>query len=359
MTDSVQDSQLLVEDVVNALTGTTGQALDCEGLRIQMEHAAAEFDRRTADAFGKALLDSLTEDPGNLRQLEALLILGLAHPDVLSRNRISLAVEGRRLAVLLERSGDVERAKSVLEMLANRHPEERTIDHELAGILRRSGDTDELVERYMRRAQAAVSDGKAGEAIPWLQEILLLDRTRRDVARMIRDLRYQDAERTARGRRRNRLLVVLVLLSAGATAVAGRELKIERRYEQILPVVPSDPSTMYARRDALDAMLAEHRIFLRFTQVTDERDALRDSISEHERAKIDQQKRLAAAAQELLDTVEAVRLRGLRQSEMGNFDAALSSFEEALEQAPEGWAHTRQVQADVDALRRWKEESHK
>lgn len=359
MTDSAQDSTILVEDVVSALTGPGSDGLDSEGLRVQMEHAAAEFDRRTADAFGKALLDSLTEDPGNLRLLEALLILGLAHPDVLNQHRISLAVEGRRLAVLLERSGDVERAKSVLEMLAHRHPEERTIDHELAGILRRSGDTDELVQRYMRRAQDAVDEGRSGEAIPWLQEILLLDRTRRDVARMIRDLRYQEAERVARSRRRMRWLVVLVLLTAAVTAAAGRELKIKKQYEAIPAVNVNNPETLYARSGALTGLLSEHRYWVRFVQVTQERDALLDDIATLEGKQRDEVRRQAELAEENLVATNAARERGLRQSEMGDFEAALGSFQEALELAPEGWPHAEQVRTDVEALQRWKAESQK
>ncbi len=94
--DVNNDEHLLVEDVVNALTGGDLQRDEesVDDLRERMEGAATEFDERTAFAFGRALLDSLCEDPGNLRQLEALLILGLAHPDVLERHRISLAVEG-------------------------------------------------------------------------------------------------------------------------------------------------------------------------------------------------------------------------------------------------------------------------
>ena len=110
--ESAIDRQLIVEDVVSALTCGFDDSDDPRDLSLKLQRAAEEFDRRTADAFGRALLDSLCEDPANLRQLEALLILGLAHPDVLRKHRISLAVEGRRLAVLLERSGELERARS-------------------------------------------------------------------------------------------------------------------------------------------------------------------------------------------------------------------------------------------------------
>ncbi len=329
MTETAVDNQIIVEDVVSALTGVTDSVSD-DDLRTRMERAAAEFDKRTADAFGRALLDSLTDDPGNLRQLEALLILGLAHPDVLNKNRISLAVEGRRLAVLLERSGEVDRARGVLELLANRLPEERTIDHELAGILRRSGNTDELVERYLRRAERAVEDGNIAEAIPWLQEILLLDRTRRDVARMIRDLRYQEADRDARNSRRARVLFFILMFSAVCTAVVGREWKIHREYESVVAVDADDPNTLYQRKAQIEDLIADRRIWVGLFKATAERDSLRERIGQYEIERAATMEREAKEREKVLGMAEQARLRGLMFSERGEFERALTSFKKSL-----------------------------
>ncbi len=353
------DSQLIVEDVVSALTGVTpNETIPGHGdLRSAMERAAAEFDRRTADAFGRALLDSLCEDPGNLRQLEALLILGLAHPDVLDRNRISLAVEGRRLAVLLERSGDVDRARSVLELLANRLPEERTIDHELAGILRRSGNTDELVDRYLQRAERAVEEGKVSEAIPWLQEVLLLDRTRRDVARMIRDLRYQEAERKARATRRNRLLALVVLISAGLTLLVGREVKVHRAYAELVDASLTDPDTLYQRKAGIEGLIAEHRFWLGVFSATAERDRLREQIAEYERESARSARAKESERRRLLELADAARMRGIMYTERGDYRRALVDLEKAQRLSDDEWEHRAQVDADVEALRKWLEET--
>jgi len=352
------DDHLLVEDVVNALTGGDLQRDEesVDDLRDRMEGAATEFDERTAFAFGRALLDSLCEDPGNLRHLEALLILGLAHPDVLERHRISLAVEGRRLAVLLERAGQVERARGVLELLASRLPEERTIDHELAGILRRSGNTGELVERYLRRAEKAVEEESVSEAIPWLQEILLLDRTRRDVARMIRDLRYQEADRHTRGSRRSRVLIMVLLLAAALTAVAGRELSIREEYANLAPVDSNNlEMTLYQRKESVDQLLSNHRFWFGVFAVTKERDSLRLEIAEFEREKARQDAADEAMNIRRLQTAEGARLRGLQFSERGDFAHALTAFEEALAFSIPEWEHRSQVERDVEALRAWKD----
>lgn len=356
--DTALDAQLIVEDVVAALTGpadegANGASSSPEALRKQLQHAAAEFDKRTADAFGRALLDSLCEDPGNLRQLEALIVLGLAHPDVLEKHRISLAVEGRRLAVLLERAGEVDRARSVLELLAGYMPEERTIDHELAGILRRSGNTDELVERYLRRAEAAVEEGRINEAIPWLQEILLLDRTRRDVARMIRDLRYQESDRVRSRTRRNRLLVLLVLLSAALTAVVGREVDIRRDYAALPAADEDDPESLYDRQEALADLIAKHRVWLGVLSATSERDRLTSQIADHERETDRAARAQDSERRRRAEQADASRMRALMYSERGEYAKAIADFEQALELAHEDWKHRQQVERDLVALREW------
>lgn len=355
--DASVDAQLIVEDVVQALTGdATGGGGGPVDLGAQLQRDAAELDKRTADAFGRALMDSLTEDPGNLRQLEALIVLGLAHPDVLERNRISIAVEGRRLAVLLERAGEVDRARGVLEILAGHMPGERTIDHELAGILRRSGSTDELVDRYLRRAETAVAEGNVNEAIPWLQEILLLDRTRRDVARMIRDLRYQEADRATCRSKRNRMFVLVVLISAALTTIIGREVRVHSAYGELPNVVDADPDSLYQRRRGLESLITEHRFWAGLMSATSERDDLTQRIAEYERESARRERARDAEARRRTEMAEAARMRGLMYSERGDLGQALTDFEKALRLTADDWQHREQVEADVAALRTWKAE---
>lgn len=340
-----------VAHVLRAVTGGLDVDLDPEALRGRMESAAEEFDRRTAAAFCEALLDQLGDDPGNVRLLEALVILGLAHPAVLARARISLAVEGRRLAVLLERGGEPERARALLEFLAAKLPGERTIDQELAALLRRTGETEDLVERYLERAYAAVERGRIGEAIPWLQEVLLLDRTRRDVARMIRDLRYSEAARARGSRRRARWAVGLATVTALATVGVAWNQDATARFEE-LPSARSGGRVDLERRLTALQQLAEARpLWLGSPRVEAERAELLGRLAElDERARVhdarDEQRRA-----EQLQEAEAHRLRGLALADSMRLTEALAAFEAALLSAPEDWAHWMQVTTDAGALR--------
>ena len=357
MTQSTIEQQqgFHVHDVVDALIGPENPGSPAD-LREQMERAAAEFDSRTADTFGKLVLDSLTEDPANLRYLEALLVVGLAHPEILRRHRISLAVEGRRLAVLMERSGQVDRARGLLELLAGHLPEERTIDHELAGILRRSGNTEELLDRYLERAEHCVAEGKISEAIPWLQEILLLDRSRRDVARMIRDLRYQEAERSQQRSRRSRLLLLLILFSACMTALFSRERDVRSEYAELPAAVEADVQTLRERRAAIEEFIDGKVLWSGLLGARAEVSDLGDQIEELELAE-ERRSREAELERERLGVLaEDARLRAIMNFEAGSYEKALLDFRRAYSLASADWPHRAQVEREIEALQAWKEE---
>ncbi len=285
-----------------------------------------------------------------MRLLEALVILGLAHPDVLSEARISLAVEGRRLAVLLERSGDVERAQALLEFLAGHMPLDRTVDQELAGLMRRNGNTAELVERYLARADDAVNGGRVSEAIPWLQEVLLLDRTRRDVARMIRDLRYGEVERERRKRRGVRLVLGLSGLCFLVTMGVAWNREAARRYANLPSVSGSNLQMMAARLEALQDLSATRPVWTGSLKVREEQDRIHWQMREVQRLEREEQIAAELAEQLQLAQAEAARVRGLTHAERGDFKAALAAFGEALDKAPEGWEHLPQIRVDHEAL---------
>lgn len=347
---SLQSGQSFVDEAVHALTGGLERELDVNDLRLMMESAASEFDSRTAHAFGAALLDQLSEDPANERLLEALVILGLAHPEVLSDACISLAVEGRRLAVLLERSGDVERAQALLEFLGGHMPLDRTVDQELAGLMRRNGKTAGLVERYLKRAEDAVQEGRIAEAIPWLQEVLLLDRTRRDVARMIRDLRYGELERERRKRRGVRLLVGFSGLCFLTTMGVAWNQDAARRYDALPAHSDVDAVQLQARLEGLQDLGRQRPLWSGTLRIRREQEQVQWQLGEVRRLRREQEVALQLKAQERLAQAEAARVRGLTHAERGEFKAALTALGEALEKAPDGWSHLRQVRVDHAAL---------
>ena len=94
-----------------------------------------------------------------MRVLETLVILGLAHPGALAQHRISLANEGKRLAYLLEKSGQYERAYCLGELIAERAPAE---------ALGASAEDTTAVEQLVRDAEFAAARGRTevGDPLP-------------------------------------------------------------------------------------------------------------------------------------------------------------------------------------------------
>jgi tetratricopeptide (TPR) repeat protein len=358
LSPTASDREIFVDDVVQVLTSLDSDEIQGEALlQEQMQRAADEFDERTAQTFGKALLDQLCQDPSDLRKLEALMILGLAHPAVLEENRIPLAVEGRRLAVLLERAGDPERARCLLEVLATRMPDEEGVDRELSEMLRRSGSTAELIERYLARAEEAVQGGKPMAAIPWLQQVLLLDRTRRDVARMIRDLRYQESERVTAHKRRNALIVLVATILVVVIGVAIREMRIENTYRDLPEVSEGDLPGLRTRLSSVNDLVDQHRFWIGMFRTVSERRQLESTIDMLEDREQEAEIERGREQQHRLALAEAARERGLQAAERGDFDAALGDLRSALELSNETWPPRARVMADIEAIEKWKEES--
>lgn len=352
------EGELLVDDVVNALTSPPeGQTHGGSDLRNQMERAAEEFDRRTAAAFAEALVESLCEDPGNTRRLEALLILGLAHPQIAKRYKVSLSSEGRRLAVLLEHAGESDRARSLLELLLKHAPENREVERDLSSMMRREGSIDELVERLMRNAEEQVQAGRPMEAVAWLQEILLHDSSRRDVARMIRDLRYGEQTRRDKTSRRNRLAVLLILLSTAISGLVVRELQLKSQVDALPVAALDDLNSIRLRLQSIDGLVDTHKAWIGMFGLLRDRTKMQERADDLE-AQVAQQLRDDNRRQEERRTIaEAARLEGVKAVEGGNYPQALAHFRRALEFSNPTWEPRDRTLADIAALEDWLKEN--
>lgn len=349
MSELIAEEHLLVDDVVAALTEPDDETRE-RGLREQMERAAEEFDKRTALAFGKALVDSLCEDPGDVRRLEALLILGLAHPHILEQYKVSLAAEGRRLSALLENRGEEERARGLMELLAQHAPEDRGIQQELASMMRRFGEVDELIARCLARADEEVSAGRPMDAIPWLQEILLHDQSRRDVARMIRDLRYDEMAKEASKKRTGRLALVVLALSLGLTALFMRERSIRSAYEA-LPAAPADDmQALSARLAGVEGLLEDNSFWFGMMGAVSERSELRERVDALEAAEAEHDRVVEGIAYQRQAMAESARLQGLELVARSSFEDALYQFQRALELSPPDWDRRERVIRDITAI---------
>jgi tetratricopeptide (TPR) repeat protein len=361
------DKRLFVDDVVTALTGsvlTSGDARPV--LAEQMKRATEEFDLRTAEAFARALLEALCQDPIDPRRLEALLILGLAHPTILDQHRISLRKEGERLAAMLAAQGQRERAQTLLatieraaEALDAAAGDASTDASSAAGGAEpaRNERDQARIEQLLREADTAAGRGRTAAAIRLLQEVVTLDRDRRDVARMIRDLRWQVEERRLRGRRRWKLAGLTLVLGALAAGLAWRETDVSRRYAALPPSAPGDEAALRARLAAIDEFVARERVWLGMAAALSERTALQREVADLDARASAARAARDAALSRASDLADSARTRGLDLAQRGRFPEALLELRRALEAGGPDWAPRREVEANAAAIAEWIEKN--
>lgn len=353
MSAQAPERNVFVEDIVTALTGpvdATGHATTA--LKDQMRRAADEFDQRTAEAFARALLESLCAETVDLRRLEALLILGLAHPTILDRHRISLRTEGQRLASMLESQGQHERATCLLEVLDQKlGVDDLSVDAEEGGGRPRA-EVEAEIETYLKRADQCAALGKNAEAIRWLQEIVTLDRNRRDVARMIRDLRWSEKERKERTRQRLKQLGVIAVLVALLAGVFVRESYIDSTYQD-LPRPSGDLQGLRDRVAAVEALIDTHKAWFGMGPVLREKNRLERAIAGLESEAAEAAHQAAVELARKVELADAARSRGMMLAQQGHFEEALADLRQALELADPSWSERAQVQANVEAIEAW------
>jgi hypothetical protein len=314
-----------------------------------------DLDRRVASECGRVLGDCVFQEHPRTRELEALVVVGLAHPRVFRKFGLSISSEGRRLALLLENEGRSERARELLEILAQRLPEDREVQQDLASLMRRTGGVDQFIQRCIQRAEREAKAGRFMESISCLQEVLLHDQGRRDVARMIRDLRYEEQGTRQRRRRRARIVSSLCLFVLLAATVTVRELSLRQSFREIPPAVFDDVPSLRRRMASLDAFRDEHLFWTGYFASEQERaalqrqvDSLESRVAEKERERIRQVEQRASMA-------ESARTKGLQAVERGDLTEALQQFRAALELCTEDWPHKERISADVAAIESWLE----
>jgi tetratricopeptide (TPR) repeat protein len=316
-----------------------------------MRRATDQFDERAAAALARSLVDLLCKSPDDVRILETLVILGLAHPGALARHRISLANEGKRLAYLLEKAGQFERAYCLGELIAERAPVGEAPGSAVS-------EDSAAVEQLVRDAELAAARGRNNAAIRCLEEALKLDPSRTELQRAIRELRRKKETRADHAKRSLKLVTIVVIASAVATAIAVRELKIWNAWTAIPEAEHDDVQGMRTRLAGVERLLSEQHFWITMPVALLDRDLLKHDIELAARPKAPPktdfpQPEPPSAESTALEQAEAARNEGLQEAEKGHVDDAIAKLKRSLALAPETWALAPRVRADIAALEAW------
>ncbi len=342
-------STLIVRDALTLVLGEgRGQRELQEHLRERVGAALAIGEGPFAEIL--ELLGPTAGEDAQADVLSAALVLAVAFPRLAERHEITAVVHGRRLAGRLERDGDVAGACGALRLVSEVQPGNKTIERALAALMRRQGMVQDLVDRYLARAQQLLDQGSHQEAIPWLREVLQLDRSRKDVARTIRDLRFEEvAQGKVKGRHVSVALIV-VLIAGGLALVGMREAKVRQEFAGLPLAVEGNLGSLRERYDALGMFIERYPIWHGSLEAMQEHSDLKEvigRINAEELAKREQE----SADRRLRDTMaNNARLLGDTSAQEEDFPAALARFREALEVASDTWPERARTQRDIDAI---------
>lgn len=352
MAELAQPAQESNESLVSRLCATHLQPRP-EIARL-IERAREDLDADTAQTWALGVLEVLSANSEDALALEALLVLGLAHPQVHQRHRIGMPQEGRRLAILLERSGDAVRAEHLLEVLIDQNRGDTALQTELSALVRRSGTLGRKVERHLRAAEEAVQQGNRAEAVRWLREVLALDPRRRDVARMIRDLRFEETQVRAGWVQRSRVALVACLAVAVVAVLIGRERRISEEIAALPAAKPGDLLSTQERLAALQEVFDANLAWVTMWSAGQERAALKTEAERLSAAEADAKARLAEARARARILADAELAQARVAADRFEFDSAQAHFEQALRLAPQGWESRGQVEREIALLVEWK-----
>ena len=323
-----------------------------ELLERRLEHCAA-LSQQACDDCVRLLMAARDWDPDDQRLLEELVILGLAWPALMGPHGLDLARLSQRLGEQQLLDERAEEARATLERATDLFPNDESLERILIAVLRETGDIETLAERCMARVKQELDAGRPSRAIPWLQEVLVSDPARRDVARKIRALRTQID--TGRQRRRIawRALASFAVIASTIAALATRELDLRAAHATLPEADDTSIASIEQRLDALEAFAVAHPYWHGAHRVASEREELAvqvarlEAVEQARRADLQRQRaEQRGDADELMSGLEdLVRAR--------RFDEALRNIERALELGGPDWGQRDRALADLTAVREY------
>jgi tetratricopeptide (TPR) repeat protein len=342
-------STLIVRDAIALVMGDDAAPPELEGhLRARVEAVRSMPSKQVEEVLATIAADAGEDAASDV--LSAALVLCLAHPRQAAGQKLNAAACGRRLAGAFEREENVDSAFAALRVVSAAAPGNAGIERAYASLMRRQGMVQELVDRYLARAQHLLDEGEQQEAIPWLREVLLLDRSRKDVARMIRDLRFDEVESKRARRRRVRVAGVALALSLAVSLGVLRERNVRRQFEVIPAAMHGDLPALQTRLGAIERFVGANPVWHGALGALQERSELRveiERLQEEAAARLE----LEESARRRQDSMaDSACIMARHAAERGDFAAALEEFRHALELASESWPHTERTRRDVEAL---------
>jgi outer membrane protein assembly factor BamB/tetratricopeptide (TPR) repeat protein len=280
--------------------------------------------------------------PTDLGARERLLEIAIGARDV-KLPEFDLVAEGKALVDLFLEIEEIERVRALLERLLRENPVDLELKRALVNVHTRAGDTRRVIELYESIADDLVKDSKPIEAVKYLQKILMIDRSRRDVSERIRSLYELDERRRSRRRLLVGLTVMLILLVGLGTGWWFYERHARGTFERIDVSEAIAAKDFQAAEDVYRAFMGNHPLTMVARDADAEIARIRKLRTQHEleleQARLAEQARInqvRAAYRREYDRYQA-------EANAGNLDGALLALENVKKMATDAGQETDRV----------------
>ncbi len=301
------------EDAIDLFELAIANGADCSSIRAEAatvyeaieEYAkAAQHLKKVAESHIEAgevhdaiahMQHVVTMLPTDLDAREALVELTVGMPDS-ERDGFDPTADGKELVDLYIEIGEIERVRSILEQLLRDSPHDLALKKRLINVHTKAGDTRRVVELYESIADDLVDEREPIEAIKYLQKIVMIDRSRRDISERIRSLYEADERRRSRRRSLLGLGIVLLLLCALGGGWYGYECYARSQSAALLTTVHNlaSESRFDEAVEQLDEFIAQYPLTMVSGDIAAEKARIVSQRDRHE-----EQQRLASRRLEI------------------------------------------------------------
>jgi outer membrane protein assembly factor BamB/tetratricopeptide (TPR) repeat protein len=323
--------------------------LSCRHLVAVAEHHAKSGDVRGAVSRLHHVVKLL---PTDLATRERLLELTLTEPSLRAGAPL-LANEGKELVDLYLEVEEIDRVRGILERLLRVSPNDLELKKSLVNVHTRAGDTRRVIELYESIAQDFVKEHKPIEAVKFLQKILLIDRSRKDISERIRSLYELDQRRRSRKRTLAALgamFCVLSALGAGWFYYEGHSREVFERIDVSDALAAKD---FEAAARAYSSFISNHPLTMVSRDAKAELERVEALRLEHEQQESRKQMAENARVTQLRSRYKQAWERYRTEERNENLDAALDALETVKKLVTEAgqpedirWAN--EVQVDIN-----------
>ena len=180
---------------------------------------------------------------------------------------------------------------------------------------------------------------------------LPFDRSRKDAARLIRDLRFRAKSHDRHKAVRWKFVLVALALSLGVSFLALREIRVKEQFDSIPQAPESNLASLRRRLSDLDAFAERYPIWHGGIGVVKERAKLRVAVERLEEEAENAREEQEVREQERLESAKLARDRGMMKAADGDFAGAIAEFEQALEVGGADWPPRAEIERNIQAMR--------